>query len=259
MTNREGTPIRYELMTHAPDASQKFYAKVMDWQFQKVLGAPGRGYRIFTDQNGEAVGGMMEAPEGAGFAPLWAIYFCVADVDAMTQRGISLGGSIHMEPQDIPGVGRFSFVADPQGALFYLMRGDSATDSTAFAPTQAGHCSWNELITGDQNAAQEFYGELFGWKKTGAMPMGERGDYTFFGKGDVEMFGAMMNANASDTHPFWHIASNVQDIDAVEAGGGKIRHGPVKLPGDQNEWLIRGDDNEGAKIMFTGPRPNFAA
>ena len=93
--------------------------------------------------------------------------------------------------------------------------------------------------------------------------MGERGDYTFFGKGDVEMFGAMMNANASDTHPVWHIAFNVQDIDAakpaVAAGGGKITHEPVKLPGDQNEWLIRGDDNEGAKIMFTGPRPNFAA
>ncbi len=50
----------------------------------KMPGAPGRHYRVFAAEDGEGVGGMMKAPEGAGFVPLWAVYFSVADVDTMT-------------------------------------------------------------------------------------------------------------------------------------------------------------------------------
>lgn len=258
MHQPDGTPIWYELITHTPDAAQDFYARVMGWDFDKMAGSPAPDYRVFTTGDGAGVGGLMKAPEGADFAPLWTVYFGVADVDAMTERARSLGASVHMEPQDIPDVGRFSFVADPQGAPFYLMRGNSDAESTAFAPAKAGHCSWNELITSDPDAAMVFYGELFGWKKTGTMPMGERGDYAFFGKGEVEMYGAMMRSATNNEKPFWHMAFNVRDIDAarsaIEAGGGKVIHGPVELPGDRNEWLIRGEDHEGARVMFTGRR-----
>lgn len=89
--------------------------------------------------------GVMKAPDGSPFGTTWVVYFGVADVDAMAAKVEKLGGSIHMEPQDIPGVGRFAFAADPQGAMFYLMRGESDENSTAFAPMKAGHCGWNVL------------------------------------------------------------------------------------------------------------------
>lgn len=257
MTNRDGTPIWYELMTDAPDAAQDFYGAVMNWTFQKPPGGLERDYRIFAATDGEGVGGVMKAPDGASFAPIWAVYFGVADVDAMAAKVASLGGSVHMEPQDIPGVGRFAFVADPQGAMFYLMRGDSDADSTAFAPMKAGHCCWNELVTSDQTAALDFYGALFGWKKTGAMPMGDMGDYTFIGAAD-DMIGAMMNAPNPGAAPFWNFAFSVGNIDtaksAVESGGGLITNGPIELPGDQGDWLIQANDAQGAKVMFVGKR-----
>ncbi len=257
MTNRDGTPIWYELMTNAPDAAQDFYGKVMGWEFQKPPGGLERDYRTFS-ADGEGVGGVMKAPDDASFAPIWAVYFGVSEVDAMAAKVKDLGGSIYMEPQDIPGVGRFAFVADPQGAMFYLMRGGSDQDSTAFAPTKTGHCCWNELVTSDQTAALDFYAKLFGWKKTGAMPMGDNGDYTFFGKDDVEMLGAMMNAQMAGGKPFWNFAFNVPDIDAaksaVEGGGGSVTHGPLELPGDQGDWMIQADDPQGAKVMFVGKR-----
>ena len=34
------------------------------------------------------------------------------------------GGAVHREPADIPEVGRFSVVADPQGAMFMLMHAE---------------------------------------------------------------------------------------------------------------------------------------
>ena len=67
--------------------------------------------------------------------------------------------------KDIPGVGRFAMVADPQGMVFYIMRGDGSQDSQAFHVTAPGHCGWNELVTSDHKAALAFYGELFNWQK----------------------------------------------------------------------------------------------
>ncbi|MCQ0092679.1 VOC family protein [Roseovarius sp. M141] len=263
MANRDGTPIWYELMTDAPDAAQDFYGKVMGWSFQKPPGGLERDYRIFAASDGQDVGGMMRTPEHAEGRPAtWDAYFGVADVDTMAAKVEKLGGRIHMEPQDIPGVGRFAFVADPQGATFYLMRGDSDGQSTAFDQMKAGHCSWNELVTSDQTAALGFYGKLFGWKKTGAMPMGPNGDYTFFGQSDTDMIGAMMNAQEAGRDPFWNFAFTVTDIDvakaAVEDGGGTVTHGPIDLPGDEGDWLIQADDPQGAKVMFTGKRKQGA-
>ncbi len=37
--------------------------------------------------------------------------------------------------------------------MFYLMRGDSNADSTAFAPKKAGHSGWNEPVTYEQDSA----------------------------------------------------------------------------------------------------------
>lgn len=256
MTNREGTPIWYELMTTDPDAAQKFYGSVMGWRFETMPGDSAGAYRI-ASAKGATVAGIMRTPDHAkGMPDIWFTYIGVQDVDASAKRVKALGGGVDIEPTDIPGVGRFAFCRDPQGANFYLMRGNSPEDSKAFAPKTPGHCSWNELVTSDQKAALDFYGKLFGWEHGGAMPMGEMGDYTFINH-DGGMIGAMMNAPKKDTKPYWNFALRVADIDAakaaVEAGGGKVRTGPMELP-DNSGWLIQTDDPQGAKMMFTGPR-----
>jgi len=257
MSNREGTPIWYELMTQNPDAAQEFYGAVMGWTFETMPGGLERDYRIASA--GEAgVGGVMRAPDHAKAMPdMWFMYVGVEDVDASAGKVKSLGGRVDIEPTDIPGVGRFAFCADPQGAHFYLMRGNSDQESEAFAPMTPGHCSWNELVTSDQKAALDFYGKLFGWEHGGSMPMCEgRGDYTFIDHGGG-MIGAVMDAPERGTKPFWNFAMQVADIDAakaaVESGGGRVRTGPMELPGDGG-WLIQADDPQGAKIMFTGER-----
>jgi uncharacterized protein len=256
MTNREGTPIWYELMTINPETAQKFYGSVMGWRFEAMPGGLKRDYRI-ASSNGETVAGVMRTPDHAkGMPDMWFTYVGVNDVDASSRKVKALGGAVDIEPTDIPGVGRFAFCRDPQGATFYIMRGNSAEDSKAFAPRTAGHCSWNELVTSDQKAALEFYGKLFGWEHGGAMPMGEAGDYTFVNL-DGNMIGAMMNSPEKAARPYWNFAMQVADIDkakaAVENGGGTVRSGPMELP-DNSGWLIQTDDPLGAKIMFTGPR-----
>lgn len=260
MTKRDGAPIWYDLMTDTPDAAQTFYGSVMGWTFAKMPDAPGQDYRTITAPDGEGVGGVMKKPERADFSPVWAVYIGVSDVDAMAKKVTSLGGRVHMAPQDIPGVGRFAYVQDPQGAMFYLMRGDSDQDSTAFAPAKTGHCSWNELVTSDQKAALAFYSALFGWDHGGAMPMGDNGDYTFL-LHNGDMIGAVMDDFEESNQPYWNFAFQVADIDAakdaVEKAGGTVRMGPSELP-DGQDWLIQVTDPQGAKIMFSGPRNEHA-
>ena len=51
----------------------------------------------------------------------WMIYFSVADCDAAAAKATELGGSVKVPPTDIPPVGRFSVIQDPQGAVFSII------------------------------------------------------------------------------------------------------------------------------------------
>ncbi|KKL61637.1 hypothetical protein LCGC14_2193290, partial [marine sediment metagenome] len=250
MTESEGTPVWYEFMTQDPTAAQAFYTPVLGWSYE-TMAMPGADY-IVALADGHPVAGFMPTPDHAQTMPaMWFVYIGVRDVDASAKKVGSLGGRVEVEPTDIPGVGRFAFCTDPQGAHFYLMRGDSDQDSTAFAPEQPGHACWNELVTSDQTAALAFYKDLFGWEHGGAMPMGPAGDYTFINHHGA-MIGAVMDAPERDTKPYWNFAFQVADIDAaksaIETAGGTIRMGPMNLPDDKG-WIIQANDPQGARLM----------
>ena len=51
-------------------------------------------------------------------------YACVAveDIDASVARAREFGGTIIAGPDDIPGVGRVCFLADPVGAFIRIMQ-----------------------------------------------------------------------------------------------------------------------------------------
>ena len=142
MTNKHGDFIWYELMTNDADAAQEFYSAVVGWDFADS-GQVDSDYREIS-MSGNGIGGILPlTPDmtSGGARPGWMGYINVEDVDRMAEAIISAGGSVHMEPQDIQGVGRFAFVADQQGAMFYVMKpvppaDDTDFSSTAFAATE---------------------------------------------------------------------------------------------------------------------------
>jgi uncharacterized protein len=105
----------YELNVHDTDAAKKFYTSLFGWQ---AGGSP-----EYTEwKNGESmVGGMMQIQKDWGdVPPNWMGYVMVADVDASTAKAKELGGQVYVGPMDIPNMGRFSVIADPQGASLGL-------------------------------------------------------------------------------------------------------------------------------------------
>ena len=256
MSNPHGTPIWYELMTPDPATAQPFYEKVIGWSavpFANDTVADIGGYTVFNAPDGKGVAGMMKVPE-PGPKPGWYGYIGVDDVDAAAAKLEAAGGGIHMPPTTLEGVGRMAMVTDPQGVAFYLMKGASPEDSTAFKRMELGHGEWNELQTSDDQAALAFYGEQFGWKKDGAMPMGEMGDYSFLSH-DGGVIGAVMKAPPG-TKPGWNYFFRVGNIDEakqrIEEGNGAIKQGPIQVPG--GDWVIYATDPQGAAFGVVGSR-----
>ena len=54
--------------------------------------------------------------------PHWLAYLGAADCDAASEKATQLGGRVIVPPMDIQDGLRFSVVADPQGAVFGILR-----------------------------------------------------------------------------------------------------------------------------------------
>lgn len=258
MTNRHGTPIWYELLTSDADAGEAFYHRVVGWsRAPSPPAAGGMDYRIQAAPDGEAVAGLMKMPDGMGSGPAWMTYFGVDDVDAAVAAIAAAGGSIHMPATTMEGIGRMAMAADPWGASFYVMRGESDEDSTSFLQScdaRPGHAVWNELTTPAQDEAIAFYAEQFGWTQDGAMPMGPLGDYKFLKSGD-DAIGAAMGP-APNGRPGWQPYFMADDIDAammrLKDAGGSLVQGPDEIPG--GGFAVVADDPQGARFGLVGDR-----
>ncbi|MDQ2892101.1 MAG: VOC family protein [Pseudomonadota bacterium] len=268
MTNHHGDFIWYELLTPDADAARAFYEGVVGWTIEAQASGD-IGYRMIAAADGPVAGLMPLTPEMAsgGARPTWLGYIGVDDVDAMAASIERGGGTIHLAPTDLPGVGRFAFVADPAGVSFYLMRGASDEESHAFSydRPRPGHCAWNELATDDPTAALGFYGQRFGWVKDGEMDMGSMGSYQFLrhagrapdgsppGRG---MIGAVMPRPPEMPAPAWTYYFRVPDIDAAAAqitdSGGTITQPPIEIPG--GDYSLSAIDPQGASFALVGSR-----
>ena len=261
--------IWYELLTTDVEAASRFYGSVVGWAATDS-GMPGMDYRLWSI-GGANVGGLMTMPSQTAsnsMRSMWLGYVAVADVDESVTGVTAAGGAVHMPPTDIPGVGRIALVADPQGALFYVMAPTGMTStgmtspgmtstgaepSPAFAPGKPGHGGWHELHTTNWEAALAFYGAQFGWAQSDVLDMGPMGKYLLFNTGG-DAVGGMMNG--PDPRPSWLYYFNVEDIDAaklrVEQAGGAVLNGPHQVPG--GSWIVQARDPQDALFALVGPR-----
>ncbi|MGH8657624.1 MAG: VOC family protein [Gammaproteobacteria bacterium] len=105
-----------ELLTTDVSAAKRFYTKLFGWTLEPAP-MPGMEYTL-VKYGGEQMGGIMARPPGdEGMPPSWGVYVTVDDVDASAKLALELGGKVCFGPQDIPGVGRFCVIQDPQGAM----------------------------------------------------------------------------------------------------------------------------------------------
>ena len=115
-----------EVLTHLPDALERFYADLLQWQFTEQPLDPHPLYVTWT-RAGQAVGGLLPIGEGWQVRPRWQVLFQVVDLEHSVARVTAAGGSVEFGPLDVPRAGRLTSVRDPLGALHVLAEPRSRT------------------------------------------------------------------------------------------------------------------------------------
>lgn len=228
-----GDFVWYENLTLDPAAALSFYSDVVGWKAQPFTA--GGDYVMWVGSRGP-LGGLMKLPAQAasmGAPPHWMGNVQVTDVDATAALAKKLGGTVHVEPHDIPTVGRVAVLGDPQGAALAIFTPAGAME--LHDTSNAGEFCWRELITSDSSAAFAFYSELFGWNVVQDMDMGPMGTYRIYGLGERGLGGMMTTPAGAPMPPTWVYYVNTADLDATLARatgrGAKLLHGPMEVPG----------------------------
>jgi predicted enzyme related to lactoylglutathione lyase len=234
-------------MTPDTDAALAFYTGLIGWGTQIWEGP--QPYTMLT-AGGAPVGGVMAQPADAGAPPHWLGYISTPDVDATAAAAMKLKAATLVPPTDIPGVGRFAVLTDPQGAAFAIYTSANAGEEPGEAQ-HTGEFSWHELLTTDPETGFAFYESLFGWEKTSAMEMGDEGTYQMFGFDGIPFGGLFKKPADMPGPPSWQHYIKVDDVrqlvDRVNEQHGQVLVGPMEVPG--GDWIANCMDPQGG--MFS--------
>ena len=215
-----------DLGTTDVEAAKAFYGGLLGWEFHDV---PAGGDDTYTMclLDGKNVAGIHAHSDEEGST--WTSYVSVEDVEAATAQTRVLGGSVVVEPMDVPGSARLSVIKDPTRALVALWQ--SQGYGGAKLVNEIGAWAWNELTTPDMDAAKDFYGGLFGWEAT---DLGAGIPRASFSLGNYLIGGLHVPQPGEGDAARWTISFLVADADESAARaqelGGQVLMPVMEIP-----------------------------
>ena len=108
--------VHLELTTPDVPAAKTFYSEMFGWTFEDMQMGPDKTYSTFKPESGPG-GGMFTMP---GAPTYWLPYVGVQDINASTEKAVSLGATVHKGPMEIPNVGWMTILVDPTGATIAM-------------------------------------------------------------------------------------------------------------------------------------------
>jgi uncharacterized protein len=224
----EGTPCWVDLSVPDVAAATAFYGGVLGWTF--VDTGEEYGHYHIAQVGGRAaaaIGPLMQE----GQTSSWTVYLAAEDADATAKLIGEHGGTVLVEPMDIPGNGRMCIAADPTGAVFGTWQAAGMIGMEVVE--EPGSVVWEEARLTDPDAGKAFYTAVFG--HTHSPVEGAPPDYTTFdvdGRPAGGMCGMMGAPEGTPSH--WLPYFSVADVDvaaaAVQAGGGTVLMAPEDTP-----------------------------
>jgi uncharacterized protein len=247
-----GTFIWHDLMTTDLETSKHFYTKLFDWKAVTHGGA--MPYTEIATAAGRQQGGMMAQDPSRGIPSHWMGYVLVENVDKTTAMANELGGKTLMPPMDIPQVGRFAVLQDPQGAAFAPFT--YAPGHEQKAPEEGmpspGRFCWDELMTTDPEKAAKFYTALLGWDIQVA-DMGGGMKYWLAHREGVQFAGIMQMPNNAPHPPMWLSYVAAADVDAkakqAQELGARLYVPPTDIP-NVGRFAVVGDPTGATVALF---------
>ncbi|HEX3454782.1 MAG TPA: VOC family protein [Gaiellaceae bacterium] len=246
VTTAVGTFVWRENVSTDPQRAQAFYTQLFGWEIEHFQ-AGDFDYPMISS-GGKTHGGFPTVPEGT--PAHWVSNVLVDDTDDTIEKAKSAGGELLVGPMDIPEVGRYAVLKDPQGAVFVAFQGTGEGGPTG----EGGVFVWDELGTQDVGGAETFYNAVFGWTTS---DMGEEyGGYKIFNLGEKGVGGLMKMPDPS-VPSMWVPYVAVEDVDATvakaqELGGSAVIEG-MDVPNVGRIAVLT--DPNGAAFGIIKPEP----
>jgi predicted enzyme related to lactoylglutathione lyase len=246
-----GRFVWHELHTGDRAKAMAFYSKLMPWETKEVPMGPGEPYGLCM-MKGKDFAGITKSMAPPNVPPHWLAYIAVEDVDASTAKAKELGAKVMMAPMDIPDVGRFAVLTDPQGAAFAVYKHGKPNEPEPARPPVGSFC-WDELMTNDPEGAAKFYGALFGYSVE-AKDMGAMGTYRILKRGD-RMAAGVMKLPPNVPVPNWLTYLATEDVEAstrkAKELGAQVYMQPTDIP-EVGRFSVIADPTGAAIGLFQG-------
>jgi uncharacterized protein len=125
-----GNPVvHWEFWSEDSPRVAEFYKKLFGWDVQYV---PPIDYHVVNTGAGTGINGGIMTPQRSGPWPgKLTLYIDVPDLAAYVKRVKAAGGKIHVERQEVPGMGEFALFEDPDGRVLGLWKQTAPMQSPA--------------------------------------------------------------------------------------------------------------------------------
>jgi hypothetical protein len=237
-------------MTTNVESSLDFYTRLFpEWSIQEMKTDHGMLYRVIRVAETN-IGGIVPLDPGTGVPPHWIGSVAVEDCKATVVRMEQHGAAVAVAPLDVPSVGRYALVCDPQGAAIKPFQPEQPMQLPEKAAQ--GQFCWDELHASNLDEAETFYHDTFGWD-VNRLDMGTAGLYTMFKIDGKDVAGAMVLPPEAETPPNWMAYVAVDDVLARAAQATKLGAmtyvAPRDIPG-QGRFSVHGDPSGAAFALF---------
>lgn len=226
-----GVPSWIDLATSDMGAARTFYTAVFGWDLQDAPMEGSESPYVTALVNGKRIAGMIElsGESHANVPPSWTTYVNTDDIEATVSRVSGLGGQVIRPPIQVLDKGSMALITDPTGAMVGLWQ--PATHTGAQWVNEPNSWTWSELMTTDMAKAEEFWGELFGWKSEPVEGSQVKYDSQMLNGAPVAGVTTIQNPQQP---PMWLTYFAVADCDAtattIEQNGGKVWQQPFDIP-----------------------------
>ncbi len=231
-----------DLATFDVEETLAYYRNLFDWDLKPEEFPDGSTYFYASGAN-EVTAGIYEMPQvyrDQGMSSFWMSYIGVDDIIASCELAQKLGGKLLLGPASFGKGAAIAMIEDPFGARFTFFTGSYLQPRST--KMVAGSHFWNELYSPDPDAAEIFYGGLFGWKFAPPDATGRRRVDNLAGSPTTAIQENTSAAKPLDT-PQWTVSFACADMDAFVAN----------LSPQDRDALLWVKNKRGAAACITDP------
>jgi predicted enzyme related to lactoylglutathione lyase len=209
-----------DLVTDNAAAARKFYSTMFGWAFEDY-----GDYVVGKNQDRPLCGIIQRPrPEDRTAEPRWFGYISVKSVGRAGRAATEAGGRMLLKPEDMPDRGEQAVFADPEGAVFGVVRSSSGDPEDFLA--DPGDWIWIQLLSRDGRKAAEFYRTVAGYTIVENTESNRVNDYILTSEGYARA--TVRNIRSADPKvqptwlPFVRVKDVTESIALAKQAGGKV-------------------------------------